>query len=136
MPPQAPCVEKISILSEKYKAIKECLNEKGKRLWAAVEATSYGRGGFNAVCIETGLSTATLSRGVKELRSASHSKTGRVRGQGGGRKKLFKKCPSLLNALQNLVDPTAKGDPESHLRWTSKSVRHLTNALQEQGHKV
>lgn len=61
MPPPPPCAEKISVFSAKYQAIKSCLNEKGKRLWAAVEAASYGRGGFNAVCIATGLSKRTLS---------------------------------------------------------------------------
>lgn len=136
MPPQPPRLDKISILSQKYNAIQDCLNEKGKRLWAAVEATSYGRGGFNAVCIATGLSTATLARGIKELQATAKLKTGQVRARGGGRKKLSTKFPSLIHALEQLVDPTAKGDPESHLRWTSKSVRHLTEALQKQGHKV
>jgi transposase len=133
MPPPIPCVEKISILKEKYKAIQSCLNEKGKRLWAAVEATSYGRGGFNAVCMATGLSTATLAKGMRELQEATYSKTERVRITGGGRKKLTKKCPELLEALEKLVDPTAKGDPESHLRWTSKSVRNLAKSLKTQG---
>ncbi len=136
MSPQPPSIEKISVLSQKYNAIKDCLNEKGKRLWAAVEATSYGRGGFNAICIATGLSTATLARGIKELRSPISTGTGRVRKPGGGRKKLSQKSPSLIHALEQLVDPTAKGDPESHLRWTSKSLRHLTEALQKQGHQI
>ena len=78
MPPPNPCVEQISILKEKYKAIQSCLNEKGKRLWAAVEATSYGRGGFNAVCTATGLSTATLAKGIKELQTGAYSKDQRV----------------------------------------------------------
>jgi len=136
MPPPPPCTEKISILSEKYNAIKTCLNEKGKRLWAAIEATSYGRGGFNAVCLATGLSTATLSKGIKELQAGSYSKNSRVRAPGGGRRKLSKKYPGLLNSLEQLVDPTAKGNPESHLRWTNKSVRHLSEALMKQGYKI
>lgn len=136
MPPPIPCVEKISILKEKYQAIQSCLNEKGKRLWAAVEATSYGRGGFNAVCMATGLSTATLAKGMKELQEATYSKTERVRIAGGGRKKLSKKYPELLEALEKLVDPTAKGDPESHLRWTSKSVRHLAKSLKMHGFSI
>lgn len=136
MPPPIPCIKRISILSEKYKAIKSCLNEKGKRLWAAVEATSYGRGGFNAVCIATGLSSATLAKGIRELQTGAYSKTERVRDPGGGRKKISQKYPTLLDALEKLVDPTAKGDPESHLRWTSKSVRHLTEALKAQGFSI
>ena len=136
MPPPTPCIERISILKEKYKAIQSCLNEKGKRLWAAVEATSYGRGGFNAVCIATGLSTATLAKGIKELQKGAYSKTERVRASGGGRKKLSQKYPGLLDTLEKLVDPTAKGDPESHLRWTSKSVRHLAESLKAQGFSI
>ena len=121
MPPPPPCAEKISVLNTKYQAIKSCLNEKGKRLWAAVEATSYGRGGFNAVCIATGLSKRTLSTGIKELQSRTLCKTQRTRNTGGGRKKSSKKYPGLVGALEQLVDPTAKGDPESHLRWTTKA---------------
>ena len=136
MPPQPPCAEKILILNAKYKAIKSCLNEKGKRLWAAIEATSYGRGGFTAVCIATGLSKRTLSTGIKELQNRIPSKTQRTRNAGGGRKKASQKYPGLLSALEQLVDPTAKGDPESHLRWTNKITRHLTGALKTQGYNV
>src|SRR5271170_2047863 len=114
MSPPPPCVKKIFVLNAKYQAIKSCLNEKGKRLWAAVEATSYGRGGFNAVCIATGLSKRTLSTGIKELQSGTTSKIQRTRNSGGGRKKSSKKYPGLVRALEELVDPTAKGDPESH----------------------
>lgn len=133
---QKQYVDKIFILKEKYKAIQCCLNEKGKRLWAAVEARSYGRGGFSAVCLATGLSSATIAKGLKELQEDSYSKTDRVRAPGGGRKKLSQKYPNLLDALEQLVDPTAKGDPESYLRWTSKSVRHLSESLKAQGFKV
>jgi hypothetical protein len=136
MPPPAPCLKQISILREKYKSIKSCLNEKGKRLWAAVEVTSCSRGGFNAVCIATGLSSATISRGIRELQTATYSKAEGVRDPGGGRKKITEKCPDLIGALEKLVDPTAKGDPESHLRWTSKSVRHLSENLKKQGYKI
>lgn len=132
----ASYTDKISILKEKYCAIQSCLNEKGKRLWAAVEASAYGKGGFNAVCFATGLSTATLAKGVKELQEADYSKTARVRKSGGGRKKISEKQPDLVDALEKLVDPTAKGDPESHLRWTSKSVRHLAKSLKEQGFTI
>ena len=95
MSPPPPCIKRIALLSKKYKAIKPCLNEKGKRLWAAVEAVSYGRGGFNAVCIATGLSSATLAKGIRELQTAAYSKTERVRASGGGRKKISKKTNCL-----------------------------------------
>jgi hypothetical protein len=136
MPPPPRCLDKIAILKQKYEAVSPCLNEKGKRLWAAVEATAYGRGGFNAVWLATGLGKATVSRGMQELKNASYSKTSRVRAPGGGRKKIALKSPGLFDALERLVDPTIKGDPESHLRWTSKSARHLTEALKLQGYKI
>lgn len=124
MPPQAPCTKKVAILNAKYQAIKDCLNEKGKRLWAAIEATSYGRGGVAAVRLATGLGKGTLARGIKELNSEK-TPPGRTREIGGGRKKISIKQPGLLDALERLVEPTAKGDPESYLRWTSRSSRHL-----------
>ncbi len=136
MPPQPPCTREIALLKQKYLAVEPCLNEKGKRLWAAVEATAYGRGGFNAVCLATGLGRGTLSRGLQELKNADYTKTSRVRHPGGGRKRISTKSPGLVEALEKLVDPTVKGDPESHLRWSSKSARHLTGALKLQGYKI
>jgi len=88
------------------------------------------------VCIATGLSKRTLSTGIKELQSGILSKTQRTRNTGGGRKKSSKKYPGLVGALEQLVDPTAKGDPESHLRWTNKSTRHLTGVLKTQGYNI
>jgi transposase len=122
---------KIYEVSEKYFAIKDCLNEKGRRLWAAVEAQSCGRGGIALVCRATGISNATIHKGIKELKSPIGKD--RVRKEGGGRKRAIDNQPGLLSALDKLVDPYSKGDPETPLKWTTKSVRNLTNALKAQG---
>lgn len=127
--------EEISVIQSKYHAIKDCLSEKGKRLWAAVEVKAYGRGGVMLVCRATGLSTATVCKGVKELK-AGKAPDGRIRQQGGGRKSIKVKHPGLLSELDTLVDPYTKGDPESPLRWTSKSTRKLAQVLCEKGYLI
>lgn len=127
--------ENINRLEEKYKAISFCLNEKGKRLWAAIEARAYGRGGVTSVCKATRLSTATLYRGFRDLDNKNLDTT-RVRAVGGGRKRATKKQTGLLETLNDLVDPTAKGDPENPLKWTSKSVRKLAEELNSRGFQI
>ena len=108
----------------KYESIQDCLSEKGRRIWAAVEATAYGRGGIKLICEATGISTATIYKGIRELRDGK-SHTGRIRKNGGGRKSHELTQPGILEALDKLVDSTSKGDPENPLKWTSKSVRRL-----------
>jgi hypothetical protein len=126
-------LEDIELIKQKYLAINSCLNEKGRRLWAAVEAQSYGRGGIALVCKATGISNATVHKGLKELKSPIGT---RVRVKGGGRKKATEAQPGLLKALDSLVDPYSKGDPEKPLKWTTKSTRNLTNALKSQGFSI
>jgi len=87
------------------------------------------------VCKATRLSTATLYKGFQDLNN-SDLDTSRVRSVGGGRKKLIDQQRGLLTALDALVDPTAKGDPENPLKWTSKSVRKLAKELNAQGYKI
>lgn len=125
----------IDKVRQKYEAIAFCLNEKGKRLWAAIEARSYGRGGVKLMCVATKLSTATLYRGFQDLDNKNLD-TSRVRVIGGGRKKATKKQSGLLDALDALVDPTAIGNPENPLKWTSKSVRKLAEELSAKGYQV
>lgn len=125
----------INEVKGKYKAISFCLNEKGRRLWAAIEARSYGRGGVTLVCKATKLSTATLYQGFRDLDNQNLD-TARVRSVGGGRKKATEKQGGLLEALDALVDPTSVGNPENPLKWTSKSVRKLSEELNNQGYRV
>lgn len=125
----------IRTIQKKYVSIHSCLSEKGKRLWAAAEAISYGRGGASLVSKATAISRTTIHKGINELREETLSNSG-IRKNGGGRKKATEKNSTLLKVLDSLVEPTAKGDPETVLRWTSKSVRHLEKTLNEMGIKV
>jgi len=88
------------------------------------------------VCQATGLSNATIHKGLKELRDPTPPTDRRLRKAGGGRKKITEKNKEILGVLDSLVDPTARGDPESHLKWTSKSVRNLSKELSDKGFQV
>lgn len=125
---------------DKYEALKGSLNERSRRLWAATEARSLGRGGVAAVMAATGMSSATVSKGLKELEAmpagGATLPPGRIRRPGGGRKRARDKQPGLSAALAALVEPTARGDPEHPLRWTCKSTAKLAAELQKQGFQV
>jgi hypothetical protein len=124
-------------LSEKFARIRPYLNEASVRLWAANEALSLGYGGVSEVARATELSRTTIHAGMAELESPGVVAEGnRIRRSGGGRKKLTDKDPGLLGALNKLVDPVTRGDPESPLRWTSKSTTKLAQELSTRGHPV
>ncbi|MCA1698956.1 MAG: ISAzo13 family transposase [Actinobacteria bacterium] len=112
------------------------MNERQRRLWAGAEALSHGRGGVAAVARATGMSHVTVGKGKREVQAGATIGEGRVRAVGGGRKALTERDPELLGDLERLVADEARGDPESPLRWTAKSVRHLARALREQGHEI
>lgn len=122
-------------IQEKYRVIRDYLSEKGRRIWAAMEAVAYGYGGATLICKALGMSTATVHKGIKELKSPTKN-SDRIRVKGGGRKPYQLTQPGILEALDSLVDPTAKGDPENPLKWTSKSVRNLAEAMQKKGYNV
>ena len=124
-------------LAEKFERIRPHLNEASLRLWAANEALSLGYGGVSEVSRATELSRTTIHAGIAELESAAVAhQSNRIRRSGGGRKKLTDKDPGLLGALNKLVDPVTRGDPESPLRWTSKSTTRLAQELSISGHPV
>ena len=127
-------------VGDKYEALSATLNERSRRLWAATEARSLGRGGVAAVIAATGMSSATIYKGLRELDAAAMGgevlPPERIRNPGGGRKRAVDKQPGLARAIQRLVEPTARGDPESPLRWTCKSTRKLADELKRQGFKV
>jgi hypothetical protein len=111
------------------------LNERSRRRWAAAEARSAGRGGIAAVVRATGIAESTVRRGLKELEH-EELEAGRVRRRGAGRPSVLERDPELDKDLDRLIDPVTRGDPESPLRWTSKSGAKLAQALREMGHDV
>jgi transposase len=112
------------------------LDERARRRWAAVEAVSLGWGGITAVAQATGLARSTIERGIQELESGETLPVGRQRRPGAGRPRADEADPGLKVALERLVEPTSRGDPQSPLRWTCKSTRKLAKELTAQGHAV
>ncbi len=123
-------------IKHRYERIAGELNERTRRLFAANEAMAIGWGGISVASRATGLSRQVISDGIKELQEGKRAGEGRIRREGGGRKTTVSKDPKLSEDLERLVEPVTRGDPESPLRWTSKSVRKLAKELQRMGHQV
>jgi len=123
-------------IRERWLVVERELDERGRRMWAAAEARSHGWGGIAAVVRATGISEDTVRRGIAEVKSDDRAPAGRVRRPGAGRKPILEVDPDLPAALESLIDPVTRGDPESPLRWTSKSVVKLTDGLRRLGHAV
>ena len=122
-------------LRQKVAALWPHLDERARRLLAASEARHHGRGGVSLVSRACGLSRVTITKGLHEL-DAPALPPGRVRRPGGGRPSLVARDPALPRRLEALVEPLARGDPESPLRWTSKSTRMLAAELAAQHHSI
>ncbi len=112
------------------------MDERHRRLWAGTEARALGRGGIAVVARATGLARNTIGRGLAELAQKRTLSPSRVRRPGAGRKRATALAPGLTTALEDLVEPVTRGDPESPLRWTLKSTRHLAEELNTQGYEV
>lgn len=123
-------------ICRKYRSLRSVLDERQRRLWAATEARALGRGGVSAVVRATRIAKTTILRGQRELEAGQDLKPGVVRRAGGGRKRATVLDPGLVTALEKLVDPMTRGDPESPLRWTCKSTRRLAAELATQGYSV
>jgi hypothetical protein len=125
-------------IAERYRLLMErgVLDERGRRLWAAAEARSHGHGGIAAVVRATGVSESTVLRGLAELESGELPAPGRVRRPGGGKRPIGETQPGIEEELERLVAPATRGDPESPLRWTSKSAVKLARGLAERGYEV
>jgi hypothetical protein len=129
-------VKKEEEIKQRYERLAGELNERARRLFAANEAMALGWGGIAVVARATGLSRQGIVDGIQELREGQRAGEGRVRRKGGGRKRNVRKDSSLSEDLERLMAPVTLGDPESPLRWTSKSVRKLAKELQRMGHQV
>src|SRR5574341_849479 len=112
------------------------MDERHRRLWAGTEARALGRGGIALVARATGLARNTIVRGLVELTQNRPLSPTRVRRPGAGRKRATVLAPELTTALEALVEPVTRGDPESPLRWTLQSTRHLAEELNTQGYEV
>jgi Rhodopirellula transposase DDE domain len=127
-------------IAMKYLSLAPMMNERMRRQWAASEARAYGWGGVRAVSRAIDMSPNTIRRGLAELRDRQAHPGApedlRIRRPGGGRKALTENDPELLDALEHMVDPMTRGDPESPLRWTCKSTTQLAAALTRQGHAL
>jgi hypothetical protein len=127
----------VAAIQLRYEALRPVLDERGLRRFAAAEVQAAGRGGIAAVHEATGIARSTIGYGLRELRGQSpDSALGGVRRKGAGRKPLTETDATLLRDLESLVDPATRGDPISPLKWTSKSLRKLADALRGMGHRV
>jgi len=125
----------ITALRTKFDRMLPHLDERRRRLYLASEARAIGHGGIALVAVASGISAATVARGVTEL-AADPVPTRRVRAPGAGRKPLTVTDPGLLGALEALIEPHTRGDPVSPLRWTTLTLRALASTLTSQGHPV
>jgi transposase len=123
-------------IGSKFQGLSDDLAERARRRWAAVEAVSLGRGGISVVSVATGIARSTIRRGVRELNTGEALPIGRQRRAGAGRKRKEAVHPGIQAALERLVEPESRGDPQSPLRWTCKSTRRLAGELTAQGYPV
>jgi Rhodopirellula transposase DDE domain len=128
----------IERMQMKYHTMAPVLDERARRLWAATEARELGWGGVSCLAAATGLSRTTIAAGLRELRMQTKDQppNPKIRRPGGGRKHLLDSDRGLWAALDALVEPVTRGDPETPLRWTCKSTRRLAAELCQQGHRI
>jgi transposase len=129
-------VADIAAITARYEALKTLLDERSRRLLAAAESQAVGKGGISVVAKATGISRPVIRQGIADLKDPTALASGRVRKEGGGRKRVIDKDASLKTDLQSLLESTTRGDPQAALRWTCKSVRQLTAELKRMGHEV
>jgi hypothetical protein len=125
-----------SAIRVRFEALAPVLDEQGRRRFAAAEALAAGPGGVSAVMRATGIARSTIRRGLDELADEDTPEGERVRRSGGGRKPLSATDASLIDDLRSLVEPETRGDPQSPLLWTCKSLRKLGQSLRDMGHKI
>jgi hypothetical protein len=127
-------------IESRYRSLSVLMDERMRRQWAAAESRAYGWGGVRAVGSVIGMSPNTIRKGLEELAVRDENPEAplepNLRKAGAGRKRHTEADPQLLQALESLVEPTTRGDPESPLRWTLKSTTQLAQELTRQKHPV
>src|SRR5881296_1268938 len=125
-------------IRRRFRLIERYLDERMRRLVAAAEAEAVGFGGVSAVARATGVSRRAIHVGLQELKAREQrdETSARIRRPGGGRKRTIERDPTLVADLEKLIEPTTRGDPQSPLRWTCKSVRRLAAELTREGHRT
>lgn len=128
-------------IRHQFEQLRDSLDERGRREWAASEAMALGHGGIATVHRATGIVPSTIGKGIQELEGRRERAVGpqgqrRVRKPGGGRKKIEEDNPTVLEQLEQLIEPETRGDPESPLRWTCKSLRQLSKELAKKGYDI
>ena len=121
---------------KRYREMTPVLNEQSRRRFVALEARALGRGGVSLMARISGLARSTIYHGLSDIRDQTSVATGRIRKQGGGRKKKSIQDPTLVVDLKRLVEPVTRGDPMQPLLWTTRSLRNLANELANKGHQV
>jgi transposase len=129
-------VQDLAGINRRFMALRDTLDERSRRLAAAAESIAIGRGGIAAVSQATGMSRPAIRLGMTGLKQPAAHPPNRIRRPGGGRKTTVSQDPELLRDLERLVEPVTRGDPESPLRWTCKSLRKLAAELRGMGHKT
>jgi hypothetical protein len=123
-------------IKKRFSVLNRLLDERSRRLVAGAESLALARGGISAVSRATGISRPVIRQGIAELKNPKTALRGRVRRPGGGRKRVAERDTAVVRDLEKLVEPVTRGDPESPLRWTCKSVRRLAEELNRQGHAI
>jgi Rhodopirellula transposase DDE domain len=121
---------------KRYREMAPVLNEQSRRRFVALEAQALGRGGVSLMVRISSLARSTIYQGLSDIRNKVFTSGGRIRKEGGGRKKKEIQDPTLVADLKNLVEPVTRGDPTQPLLWTSRSLRNLAKELAKKGHEV
>jgi hypothetical protein len=129
-------MNRLTVLTQKFRAAWPHLDERTRRIMAATEAVSLGYGGISVVRRACGLSRKAISKGIRELQGRGTPLVGRIRRPGAGRKSITQSDPRLVQTLEGLIDEQTRGDPESALRWICKSTRAIAGELGRQHHPV
>jgi hypothetical protein len=126
----------VELLRQKFASVWPMLDERARRLMAASEALVLAYGGVSVVRRACGLSRKAIARGIREIHGGARLEPGRIRRSGAGRKAITVRDPQVLAALDRLIEPDTRGDPESPLRWVCKSTRTLAVELTRERHPI